>query len=111
MTTGEFVPLKEDDYIIRSEMHYVIESRKVSKDIKKLKERLKKGWTRSLSFSLSLSHTSHRVVAAGSRARVACALPYTEKPVWDSDNWPLMVDFVDSKVRTRPAEEEAPVAP
>ncbi len=20
-----------------------------------------------------------------------------EKPMWDSDNWPLMVDFVDSK--------------
>jgi hypothetical protein len=53
MTTGEFVPLKEDDYIIRSEMHYVIESRKVSKDIKKLKERLKKGWAHSLSLSLT----------------------------------------------------------
>ena len=51
LTTGEFVPLKEDDYIIRSEMHYVIESRKVSKDIKKLKERLKKGWAHSLSLS------------------------------------------------------------
>jgi len=51
MTTGEFVPLKEDDYIIRSEMHYVIESRKVSKDIKKLKERLKKGWAHSLSLA------------------------------------------------------------
>jgi hypothetical protein len=55
MTTGEFVPLKEDDYIIRSEMHYVIESRKVSKDIKKLKERLKKGWA-----LLFLSLTSRR---------------------------------------------------
>lgn len=70
MTTGEFVPLKEDDYIIRSEMHYVIESRKVSKDIKKLKERLKKGWTHSLSlsdFSSSSSLPAH--------ARVACASP------------------------------------
>jgi len=85
MMSGEFIPLKEDDYIIQSEMHYVIESGKVFKDIKKLKDRLKKGWPHCI--HIFFSHC-----AAWSNNNI------TEKPVWDSENWPLVVDFIDSKV-------------
>ena len=73
-------------------MHYVIESRKVSKDIKKLKERLKKGRSQHLFIQLILILIINIIIFS--------SVP-TEKPVWDSENWPLMVDFEDSKVQPK----------